>query len=108
VGVRAAHQGTGLGRALYEHFAGVARERGLHPPAGGHGPVQHRLAGVPRRDGLRGDRAITNVGGPADLPRLPRPWGRRNHLLQATHLGAIASPCSPASGRETRASAASR
>ena len=28
VGVRAAHQGTGLGRALYEHFARVARERG--------------------------------------------------------------------------------
>ena len=28
VGVRAAHQGTGLGRALYEHFAVVARERG--------------------------------------------------------------------------------
>ncbi|MEP6758786.1 MAG: GNAT family N-acetyltransferase [Actinomycetota bacterium] len=28
VGVRAAHQGTGLGRALYEHFVAVARERG--------------------------------------------------------------------------------
>jgi GNAT superfamily N-acetyltransferase len=28
VGVRSAHQGTGLGRSLYEHFADVARERG--------------------------------------------------------------------------------
>ena len=28
VGVRGAHQGTGLGRALYEHFAGVAKDRG--------------------------------------------------------------------------------
>jgi GNAT superfamily N-acetyltransferase len=28
VGVRASHQGKGIGRALYEHFEEVARERG--------------------------------------------------------------------------------
>lgn len=28
VGVRASHQGKGIGRALYEHFTEVARERG--------------------------------------------------------------------------------
>ena len=28
VGVRAAHQGRGIGRSLYEHFEGVALDRG--------------------------------------------------------------------------------
>jgi hypothetical protein len=57
----------------------------LHPPARGHGAVQHRLAEVPRRDGLRGDRAVADAGGTADLPQLSRSGRGRDHLLQAAH-----------------------
>ena len=71
VGVRAAHQGTGIGRALYEHFAVIARERGCTHVRAVTAPF-NTDSGVPRRDGLRGDRALADARGTADLRRLPR------------------------------------
>jgi len=67
VGVRAAHQRTGLGRALYEHSADVARAR-LHASACGHGSLQLGRTGVPREDGIRSDRAVADAGGTAHHP----------------------------------------